>query len=226
MKNFFITLSFGYLMISCISKSKIKITFDKNILTSKCGSGFNVKSQLEKDYIYLKEFEKYLYKVFIDYKVCENIEETLFERESFIMLVLDIYDNKKFIKYSIYDDDFRWKQSYVNLVNYCTNDEVVYKLCDSLLLRNIEDGLIAMWDKDANNLTQLKKYEEKNFNDYYQLANLIAIYHNSGMYKQKIAAINQILKIDSNRSKPLLNFININNKIDYSTFMELVYGGM
>ena len=203
------------------------ISFNAKHLDSSCGSGFEVNHEIEPNEFYKKELERFLYKVFIDEQRCKEIDSSLFERSSFFKIVIEIYTDTTFLNYSIYEYKNRWRELYIHMLSFCTNDNSFYRLCDSLLALNIDDGLIAVWNKDANKLNNIKQFEEFNNKDYYQLCQLIAIYHNSNMLKEKKRVIKQLKKIDKDkRSCNFLNLLSRDTKIDYFEFMEIVFGGM
>ena len=223
-----IIFCFIVLGFSCKTTQEIEstISFDSNNLNDKCGSGFKIAKKREVNDFFRKELEKYLYKAFIDNEICEDISKDIFDRESFKEMVLEVYLDSNFLNFSIYDYESRWRESYINLLNYCMSEDVFYALCDSLLLQNIDDGLIAVWDKDAKKLHYLKRYAKKNKNDYYQMAQLISVYHNSNMEQEEEQAIIQLKKLDIKEAKSFLNLLIKGEKVDYFDFMEVVYGGM
>lgn len=209
-------------------KSSVLVTFDKSKITQLCGSGFIINNSLESEELWKLELQKYLYKAFVDYKQCEESPSNLFKRGSFMKMILHIYDDSSFVNNSIYEYSSRWKESYMNLLYYCKDSIILYRLTDSLLLRNIDDGLIALWDKDISKLKLLKKYTLKNMNNEFAVYNLIAIFHNHGLKKQKHKLLKHLkaTKSDNIIYDKLINLINTNANIDYFTFMEVIYGGM
>lgn len=216
-------------VISCgiFQEDKVNILFDSHKMVSgDCGSGFTVLKEIDSDPFFRNELEKYLYKSFIDTEECEEFSPDLFGRDSFQKMILEVYLENYFLEYSIYDYERRWKESYINLLHYCTDQRVFYSLCDSLLLNNIDDGIIAVWDKDPKKLSLLKRYEKMNWTNYYQVAQLAAIYHNGGMQLEENRAIIQLKKLRGEEAILLLDLLNKPEKIDYFDFMEIVYGGM
>jgi hypothetical protein len=111
---------------------------------------------------------------------------------------------------------------------YCTNKEVLYKLTDSLLIRNIDDGLIALWDNDISKLRLINDYAKRNSGDFYKLSQLVIIYHNNGMMEKRDEILKTIISMNKNKKETevLQRLINRDSKVDYFTYMEEIFGGM
>ncbi|WP_156140644.1 hypothetical protein [Sporocytophaga myxococcoides] len=202
------------------------VSFDSTQLTSQCGNGFYVDVKIESRPTLRKELEKYLYKALIDYEVCGQTPDSLYTKESFSKTILYVYDNEYFLNNSAYDDKSRWRESYVNLLKNCKSDSVLYKLTDSLLYRNIADGLIALWDKDITKLELLDSYAQKNNNNYYKLTLLAIIYHNNGLENKKNNVLQNLISFNRKETKELIELMNKEKKVDYFTYMETIFGGM
>lgn len=219
------------LIFSCENQlmTQGNILFEQSKLDNNCGSGFTVNSKLEANVFYRAELERYLYKAFIDSERCQSISSALYIRKSFVKMVLEVYTDNNFLNYSIYDYESRWRESYINLLRFCENDSVFYLLCDTLLQLNIDDGVLAVWDKGAKNLNFLKLFAENNKEDYYQQAQIIAVYHNNNMIKERDMAIKNLKKLSQNMEgidNSFLDLMEEGEKIDYMEFMEVVFGGM
>ncbi len=207
-------------------KKKSLIVLDSAKITNSCGSGFKVSHIIESDKKWRRQLEKYLYKSFIDYKVCDKIPDTLYIRDSFVKMVLYIYEDKEFLKNSIYDYESRWRESYTNMLLYCTNVNVLYKLTDSLLKRNINDGLVILWDKDISKLGMINNYIKMNSQDFYKMAELVIIYHNIGQIDKRDELLKGIIPLKKKESEILQRLISRDGKVDYFTYMEEMFGGM
>lgn len=192
------------------------------------GESFEIGSCFEGGLKWKRRLSSYLNCSLINDGKCDKSNyEILFNKSLFTEAILHIYTSSYFLKESIYEDESRWRESYTNLLYNCSDNETLKNICDSLLSLGIVDGLYPYWEKglDALSPESLEIFESKVLNNNYILSELIACYHNNGMF----AFRDRLLNVLENRDFPpteKLHKLFDQATIDYFLFFEEIYGGM
>ena len=207
----------------------IKIVKDSTRLY--CGSGIYISDKIEKNTDTKELLKKYISKCLLENDYCKEINyNPLFKHPSFEKTVIYIYTSNDFLKNNIFEDESRWKENYLNLLIHCTDQNVLLSLCDELLRRGIDDGIVALFDKEKVNLKYIHNYIVSNSDNFYKLS-LLAIYFKNTSDEK---SLNEILKYINNLSPKSYDVESKNNlfellkkedKIEYEEYIEAIYGG-
>lgn len=196
-----------------------------------CRTYFKVSPELEPDSSLRSEMQIYLYQSLVDSINCgghNGFRHKLFTRSSFRQMILLFYTNPAYESLSHFEYPSRWRERYDNLLRYCTNERIVYKLTDDLLKRNKSNGLIVLWeDLKAHKLSNFMTYKEgvlKGGNKY-KCAELAVIFHNMNDIKNRDQVVNKIEKQDPIIALKLKSLFN-ETRISYERYVLTVLGGV
>jgi hypothetical protein len=216
---------------SCSSSSRA-INLEDNLISlnkskiGDCKEAFNVSQVIESNNNYNQILSSYLYKCFIDNEKCDKDYTDIFSRESFKETVLYIFNSKSFSQIDFYEDSSRWREGYTRLLTYCNNDKALFELADDLLSKNIDDGLITLWDKDFTKLANLKSYVKRNEKEFYNLSLVATLYHNKKLFSKRDEILNIIKNNKLDEDSVLGEMFENSVYIDYMSYVESVFGGI
>lgn len=205
---------------------KVMIDFNKKFNES-CDSAFSISDDFGYKSSLKEEVNAYLYRCLIDNEKCKLDYKDIFKYDtSFVKLVLYIYQSESFLKYNIYEYPSEWIEKYSNLLYYCTNDDLVCRISDLLLEKDIDDGLVVMWKEDITVLNNLKDFIKKNSQDIYRLSLIATCYHNNNYYKERDQLLKKIIDLDENKGRELEKTYKEESKISYFNYIEIINGGI
>jgi len=187
---------------------------------------FQIPKEVESDLGYNKLLGRYVLSAMKN-ESCDALHRdslmSLYVRSSFEKTIMYLCDSANYANSNfIYEDVSRWVETLPNLLSYCSNKEIQYALCDSLLNKGCEIGLLAMWDScDINRLENYRNYRDFQISqkNAYLLGDLLVISHNSKNKKEYKYIIRQLRRIDEKYYLFLRKQFNSRNRVTYYEYL-------
>lgn len=193
-----------------------------------CNEGFVINRLLVMDKKIELELINYLNYCLYDNRSCLNYSKEIFSQKCFSKIVKYIYTNEQFKNNSINGNPLEWEESFIKILRHCENEKVKINLMNFLLRNNINDGIYLLWEKFySNNEYYLKRFIKMNNCSFDKLAIAISVYHNAKNYSEQNILLRQLRKVATpTEYNAFINLINSNEKIDYGSYHEYIYGGI
>lgn len=151
----------------------------------------------------------------------------LYSRSSFLKTIMFLCDSTNYVTSNIvYEDINRYEENLPNLLSYCNDEKIKYSIADSLLERNSQIGLLAMWE--TCDISKLKKYTEYrnyliNNKKIYLLGDLAIISHNIGNSEETKLIINFVKKYNNKFYYFLKKYLKKKHSISYYDYISDFY---
>lgn len=222
---------------SCTAQNEPNLLIERNSSPTNCADYFVVSDEIESSSDYKKVLGEYLYLSLVDGYKCDSdssLLSKLFLRDSFVRTVLLFFTDGNYVMLNHYERESRWKESYQNLLLNCTDLTTSYILTDSLLSLGKGNGLTAFWNKrlETDRLSNYTEYVNGLISngDFYDLAELCIVLHNSNDLDQKKRLLDSIENMRKyskqfEKLKSLLSRKKKNN-ISYEEYAEEIFDGI